>query len=407
MAVKLSSYRWVMVAITWLMLFTLGASWFCFTPMTLAVMKDLALSFEHVGIIISLVPLSLVILCIPGGLFADRFGIRLTVLIGGVIMGVFGLLRGFAADFIMLSVTTFLCGVGYSITYPNLPKVTGIWFPSREYALASGVMFTGMEVGIALPLILIPAVLLPWVGSWRGIFMVFGVISLSSTVVWMALAKEKPKSADAPQVVSPGGFRGVPFREALSAVLRSRHMWILMLTTLFLLAPQIGLLGFLPSMLVLRGMGETTAGLVTSLISWFMIPSSFVVPMISDRVGLRKPFIWGTSILASFALYAAGTTMGLPLWISVIVYGFLIGGMAPIVLAMPVELMGPLYAATAGGFMLVGGYIGALIGPLLAGYLSEATGSFTSAVMLCAALTGMEAVCGFVLKETGRKRMKN
>jgi CP family cyanate transporter-like MFS transporter len=399
MGEKVSTYRWVMVFITWLMLFTLGASWFCFTPMTLIIMTDLNMSFEHVGIIIALVPLSLVILCIPGGLFADRFGIRLTVLIGGAIMGMFGLLRSFAADFTMLAITTFLCGVGYSITYPNLPKVTGLWFPSKEYALASGVMFTGMEVGMALPLILIPAVLLPWIGSWRGVFIVVGVISLLSTGVWMALAREKPKSV----FDSSGERRGVPFREALSAVLRNKHMWILMLTTLFLLAPQIGFLGFLPSMLVLRGMNETTAGLVTSMVSWFMIPSSFIIPIISDRVGLRKPFIWGTSILASFALYAAGTTMNLPLWISVIAYGFLIGGMAPIVLAMPVELIGPLYAATAGGFMLVGGYIGALIGPLLSGYLSAATGSFTLSVIMCAAFTGAEAVCSLMLKETGTR----
>ncbi len=68
--------------------------------------------------------------------------------------------------------------------------------------------------------------------------------------------------------------------------------------------------------------------------------------------------------------------MGFPLWISVIVYGFLIGSMAPIILAMPVELMGASYSATAGGFTLVGGYFGAMFAPWLAGYLSTATGSF-------------------------------
>ena len=123
--------------------------------------------------------------------------------------------------------------------------------------------------------------------------------------------------------------------------------------------------------------------------------------MISDRVGLRKPFIWVTSIIAGVTLYLVGTTTGLPLWISVIVYGFLIGGMAPIILAMPVELVGPLYSATAGGFTLVGGYLGALIGSLLAGYLSTATGSFISAVIMCTVLTGIEAICGLILKETG------
>jgi cyanate permease len=154
-------------------------------------------------------------------------------------------------------------------------------------------------------------------------------------------------------------------------------------------------------MLTRRGMDPTTAGLVTSLISWFMIPGSFITPMISDRLGRRKPFIWGTSIAAAVALYFTGTTMGLPLWISAIVYGFLIGSMAPIILAMPVELMGASYSATAGGFTLVGGYLGAMIAPWLVGYLSTTTGSFMPAVIACTAFTVVEAIWAFMLKETG------
>jgi AAHS family 4-hydroxybenzoate transporter-like MFS transporter len=137
-------YRWVMAVVTWLMLFSLGTSWFCFPAMITTMMADLGISLEQAGFLVALVPLALVILCIPGGLFADRFGVRPAVVIGGLIMGVFGLLRGFATNFPTLATTMFLCGVGYSIAYPNLPKVTGLWFPYKEYELASGVMFTGM-----------------------------------------------------------------------------------------------------------------------------------------------------------------------------------------------------------------------------------------------------------------------
>lgn len=392
---KVSRYRWVMAAVTWLMLFSLGASWFCFTPMIVTMMGDLGITFEQVGFLVALVPLALVILCIPGGMCADRFGVRPTVVIGGLIMGVFGLLRGFATNFPTLAITMFLCGVGYSIAYPNLPKVTGLWFPYKEYALASGVMFTGMEVGIASSFILTPAVLLPLTGSWQGVFIAVGILALTMTLVWILLAKERPSNLAADQ------SEGVPFRKSISAVLKNKHMWIVMLTCLFLLAPQIGLLGFLSTMLTLRGTDPTTAGLITSMISWFMIPGSFITPMISDRMRVRKPFIWATSILATVALYFTGTATGFPLWISVIVYGFLIGSMAPIILAMPVELMGASYSATAGGFTLVGGYIGAMIAPWLAGYLSTVTGSFLPAVWMCTAFTGVEVVCGLMLKETG------
>lgn len=399
-----SPYRWVMACITWLMMFSLGAGWFCFTPLVLILMEDLALNFEQVGIIIALVPLSLVILCIPGGLFADRFGVRKTVLMGGMLLGIFGLLRGFATDFATLAITMFLCGAGYSIAYPNLPKITGVWFPPREYAFATGAMFTGMEVGMALPFILIPAVLLPWTGSWRGVFIAVGSLSLALTFIWIALAKERPMRAASSQEENlPSGPGSAPFRESLSVVLQNREMWILMVTVFFLLAPQVGLLGFLQSMLTLKNVEPITAGLITSMISWMMIPGSFIIPMLSDRAGLRKPFIWVPSLIAGIMLYLAGTTLGVPLWASVIVYGFLIGGIAPIVLAMPVELVGTLHSATAGGFALVGAYAGAMVAPWLVGYLITATGSFFPAVILCTALTEIVVICGLLLREKGQK----
>jgi sugar phosphate permease len=394
-----------MAAVTWLMLFSLGASWFCFTPMIVTMMAELGITFEQVGFLVALVPLALVILCIPGGMLADRFGIRPTVLTGCLIMGIFGVLRGFSTSFPTLAITMFLTGTGYAIAYPNLPKVTGLWFPHREYALASGIMFTGMEVGIASSFILTPNVFLPLTGSWQGVFIVVGVLVLATTFVWLLLAKERPNSPSSGQAKDPqlGKGQGVAFRESVSAVLKNKHMWIVMLTCLFLLAPQIGLLGFLSTMLELKGTDSATAGLITSMISWFMIPGSFITPMISDRLKVRKPFIWGTSIFAMIVLYLTGTVTGTVLWISVIVYGFLIGSMAPIILSMPVEIMGPSYSATAGGLTLVGGYIGAMIAPWLAGYLSTATGSFLPAITMCTILTGLEAVCGLMLKETGSK----
>jgi len=385
-----------MAAITWLMMFSLGVSWFCFAPLELTLMDELSMDFGQVGLIISLVPLSLVLLCIPGGLLADRFGVRRTVFLGGVFLGLFGLLRGFAIDFTTLALTTFLCGVGYSIAYPNLPKITGVWFPPSEYAIASGAIFTGMEVGMALPFIIIPSVLLPWTGSWRSVFIFIGLLSLILNFIWIFLAREKPK-----EVVK--NLESAPFKESLFIVLKNRQMWILMLTTFFLLAPQVGLLGFLQSMLTLKGLEPTTAGIITSLISWFMIPGSFIIPIISDKIGLKKPFIWALSLMAGFTLYIVGTTTDIALWASVIVYGFLIGGMAPIVLAMPVEIVGPRYSATAGGFMLTGGYLGAMVAPWLAGHLKAVTNSFYPALILCVALTEVDVILGIMLKETTTK----
>ncbi len=85
-------------------------------------------------------------------------------------MSVFGLFRGFSRDFATLAITTFLCGVGYAITYPDLPKMVGMWFHAKEHALARGTVFSGMVTGLSVSFVLTPAVLLPLIKSWQGVF---------------------------------------------------------------------------------------------------------------------------------------------------------------------------------------------------------------------------------------------
>jgi len=394
-----------MATLMWLMLFALGLSWFCFAPMMLTMMDDLSITFEKAGVIIALVPLALVIVCIPSGLFADRFGFKRTVLIGGIAMSVFGLFRGFSRDFATLAITTFLCGVGYAITYPALPKVVGIWFHAKEYALATGIVFSGMVAGLSASFVLTPAVLLPLSGSWQGVFIAIGILSLTFTIVWIVLAREASESTIG-SFGTKTSARSISFRKSLSAVAQNKHIWIAALIGFFLLGSQIGFIGFFPAILELQGIDPSTAGVTASMITWLMILGSLIMPNASDRVGLRRPFFWISSIIAGAALYFAGTMIGLTLWISIIVYGFLSGGMAALALAMPIELAGPSYAATAGGLSLVVGYLGAIIGPWLVGYLSTMTGSFFVSTIVCVILTEANVILGLILKETGKKAFR-
>jgi NNP family nitrate/nitrite transporter-like MFS transporter len=396
MTEKHPPYRWVMVGLMWLMLFALGLNWLSFAPLILLVMQDLGMTFEESGILMGLVPVALVILCIPSGLFADRIGVKKTVLIGGAVISAFGLLRGASSTPAMLALTMFLCGAGYAITYPPLPKLIGAWFPPGERGTATGVVFTGLEVGMSASFVLVPALLLPLTGSWQGVFIVIGAVSLALTVMWAAFAKEALKPITHPSQRRP---LDATFTESLHAVTRNRHLWIAGLVGFFLLAPQMGFLGFLPVILELRGMDPIAAGVLASVPSWLMIPGSLVMPKISDRVRLRRPFFWASSIIAGGALYFATTTVNAPLWISLIVYGFLNGGMAALVVSMPAELTELRYAATAGGFFLVVCYLGAIVGPSLAGFLATQTGSFSASILACVALTEANVVLGLMLRD--------
>jgi MFS family permease len=391
-----------MAFLAWLMLFGLGLSWLSFAPMMLKVMEELSITFEEAGIIIALVPLALVMLCIPSGLLADRVGFKRTVLMGATIMSCFGLLRGFSTDFATLAITMFACGAGYAVSYPAVTKLIGVWFPPSEIAFATGIAFSGMEVGLSAAMVLTP-IFLAWNGSWRSTFIVIGILTLTITFVWILLAKDLQKSG---VHLSELGLEksGTPsFKRPFTSAVTNRYIWLLALIAFFLLSSQIGFLGFFPSVLELRGIDPNMAGIIASMVTWFMIPGSLIVPKASDRIGVRKPFFWAESMAAGVALYFAGTTVGLPLWISIMVYGFLSGGMAALALSSTIELAGPLHAATASGLFLVVGYLGATIGPWLVGLLASTTGSFHMSIIVCAALTEAIVVLSLNLRETGRR----
>jgi cyanate permease len=91
------------------------------------------------------------------------------------------------------------------------------------------------------------------------------------------------------------------------------------------------------------------------------------------------------------------------MWVSIIIYGFLSGGMAALSLSTTVELAGQSQAATATGLFLVVGYLGALFGPWLVGLLASTTGSFIMSTSACVLLTGVIVILGLSLKETGKR----
>ena len=95
---------------------------------------------------IAFIPLS-----IPVSWAIDTYGFRLTVSIGAVLMGVFGVLRGLAgADYSLVLIST----IGIAVAQPFLlnawTKVPAQWFSIDERATAVGLVTLSNLVGTAL-----------------------------------------------------------------------------------------------------------------------------------------------------------------------------------------------------------------------------------------------------------------
>src|SRR5574339_1317281 len=148
---KLYGYRWVVLAVFMFINLTIQMLWITYAPITGPAAEfygvgDLQIGLLAMSFMIAFPPLS-----IPVSWVIDTYGFRLAVCIGAVIMGVFGLLRGFAgANYTLVLWST----IGIAIAQPFLlnawTTVPAKWFGIEERATAVGIVTLGNLIGTAL-----------------------------------------------------------------------------------------------------------------------------------------------------------------------------------------------------------------------------------------------------------------
>src|SRR5512143_3650637 len=188
---KLYGYRWVVLGVFMFINLTIQMLWITYAPITGPAAKfygvtDLQIGFLAMSFMIAFIPLS-----IPVSWVIDTYGFRVAVSIGAVLMGVFGLLRGFAgANYSLVLWST----IGIAASQPFLlnawTKVPANWFAIEERATAVGIVTLGNLIGTALGLALTP--ILTETIAIPTVQLIYGGIAAFSAILFVALARETP-----------------------------------------------------------------------------------------------------------------------------------------------------------------------------------------------------------------------
>ena len=145
------------------------------------------------------------------------------------------------------------------------------------------------------------------------------------------------------------------------------------------------------------------AGTLTSLFILIRILGIVGVPALSDRYTTRRLPIIACGIAGMLGLL--GLILAESIWtflLSLVLIGtFLIGGLAPLVRAIPIEMDGisPQLTAVANGLIFTVGEVGGFMGPFLMGALNDVTGSFATPLGRLAAASLVTAIAGYALNE--------
>jgi ACS family D-galactonate transporter-like MFS transporter len=364
--------------------------------------RDLGLTAAQMGLVFSAFSWSYAILQIPGGIFLDRVGTRVTYLIAVVFWSVCTAAMGSVRTLSALILTRIGVGVFEAPCFPANSRILAIWFPQQERARANSIYSFGQYVGLGF--LSVPLFWITQHFGWRILFYVVGGIGVAFGAVWWLLYRDPALSAavnraELEYIEAGGGgeYKGEPVRfkwRHIGALLRCRQVVGASIGQFGGNSTQVFFVTWFPTYLVTaRGMTFIQAGLMTSLpyigASVGVLAGGLISDTILKRSGsanlARKLPIVGGMLLASTivaANYVPADRNGVVILIMSIAFfgqGMTNLGWTVVSDVAPKKLIG----LTSGIFNFSANMAG-IVTPLIIGIAFQLTGSFVGPLVYIA-----------------------
>lgn len=377
--------------ITWAILFSIP-------PMEALVSKDLLISHFETGLLFSAPLLMIALSAIPAGVLADRVGLKKVIGIGAVIALIGVLLRGLSTGYLDLLIFSLIFGMGMGMTFANLPKLARSCSQPDKTILVMGIL-TGFGVlgGVGIGLAITVPLLYPLTNSYHGVSIFWSILLFLITITWWVMVREPP----CPHFeVEP---EKISFAE-IKMTLKNRVLWllafILFLHNFFFYTWS----GWVPTYLLDKGLSIGYAGLMTSVMLWVGVPTVILVPiLLSGRDIPRKLFVWMPSVIYAFLAGAILYAGQLSLWFIMVIAGVINILRFNTLLTLPVEIMPKEHAGTASGMVVSVGYMGAVVGPIVAGQILDISGSLQSVFLILIVLSVVTTLFAFLIPSNSTK----
>lgn len=348
--------RWSILAVLFLARTAMGFQFQSIGALSPLIIENFGISLADIGLLIGLYMAPGVIVAIPGGAIAGRFGDKRIVGLSMILMFIGCAIIAWAPSWNFMIAGRVIAGVGGVALNVVMTKMVVDWFVGREISTAMAIFINSWPIGIALALLTLPAIAA--VGglslAWITVLATIAITLAVFLVVYIT-----PDTATVPVTdVKVTKFPAYPLFLAGS-------IWALYNTALAMV------FSFGPALLTERGLPLTSASSSTSL---FMALLAIGVPLggiLADRSGRRDTVILVSllSYLLLMPLVLIAPVAAVPAILLLV--GFLFGlGAGPIV-GMPATILPQSSRAFAMGVYYSLYYLWMMIAPLLAGALAD------------------------------------
>lgn len=371
-----SSFRWTMLGLLWFAYFCFGVVNGSIAPLITHIGAELGLGRSSLGLVMGAWALVYIVAAMPSGTAVDRFGTRLGIAIGILVIAISGLARAAANDFWTLFASIAVFGLGGPLISVGAPKVISQWFSGEERGTAMGIYMTGPYLGTAFSFATANGLFMPlFDGSWRMTVATFGLVAMAAAVLWMLFAREPESAAQRAAERPQAGFR------AFAPLLRQNLVRIILVITLAAFMFNHGMMAWLPSILASRGLDSATAGVWASIPTLLGVASALVIPRFATPArGIDiLSMLYGCMIVATLLL---AFTQGGGLLLGLVLLGIArIIGAIMLMILMDVPKVGSDNMGTASGLYFTVGEIGGVLGPTVLGIVADLSGSFSASIL--------------------------
>ena len=339
-------------------------------PMLEPIRADLNLSNSEVSLLTAIPVFCMGLFAPLAVLFGRKFGLKRSIALLLVAIGLFTLVRGFWPTYPVLLGTAFIIGLAIAIIGPLLSAMIKRDFPLRTAALI-GVYSFGMGLGATLSAGLTGVFYT--VADWPLAIASWSLLSIAAIIIWLRV--KQPVEEEAVEEVEGKVERLSPWR--------NKRAWYMLLFFGCQSALFFSTLTWLAPIAIEKGMSVLAAGGVLTLMTAVQIAGSISIPQFFNRFPNR--FMWTVIVLASGTIGILLLMFGslALIWIAAAFIGVALGGLFPIALLMPLDETTSADEANSWTAMTQsGGYIISAFMPLTIGIVYDQTGNHTITLLL-------------------------
>ena len=150
--------RWLMLAVLTFARTAIGFQFQSVAALSPFLLDQFAMSYAALGTLVGIYLFPGVVVSLPSGVLAQRFGDKRIVCIGLTAMAAGGLLMAHADSSVSLMIGRLVSGTGAVLFNVLVAKMVTDWFQGREIVTALGILIASWPLGIAIALVVIPSV---------------------------------------------------------------------------------------------------------------------------------------------------------------------------------------------------------------------------------------------------------